>query len=515
MKSIRLENLRSLNDTGDIKVEGLTIIVGENSIGKSTIVRSLPLLKQSIETKTTTPFLWFGEYTDFGSFKNSLNKKSKDGRIVFDFKFRIPRVAGIRMRYIYDDKLFSDDVKHEDIELALYVKGEAKIDYIDEINMKILDNIIQIKISKAGKVINANINEQDVTEFMKDYIFLNSAIGIIPELYIKENNRLYPYYYNRKDGSFYEKLVGLIKESVRKNTKKDRIEQIINSFKITYKNKFENDLLTNRSKIALASWNDFLNDSTNIDEINIIHNIFIGYLLPMILESSSDYLNNFLKNIYYIAPLRANAQRYYRNQNLAVDSVDFQGMNLPMILANLSPHEKERFSEWVNDNFGFGVSIEMSEGHISLNIKRGDELDNMVDCGFGYSQLLPIITQIWLMINKRRVRQRRFDDDSNNVTLIIEQPELHLHPKMQGKLVDIFAKCIGVEEKKINIIIETHSETIINRIGDLISENHLSREETNLYVLSRRGEKVVVEEGKYDVDGILENWPIDFFNVED
>ena len=93
--------------------------------------------------------------------------------------------------------------------------------------------------------------------------------------------------------------------------------------------------------------------------------------------------------------------------------------------------------------------------------------------------------------------------------------ELHLHPKMQGNLIDLFVKCINLKSTNINIIIETHSETIVNRIGYLIYSNKISKDNINVYLLKKKTNGVIVDQGYYDENGILENWPIDFFNAEE
>ena len=69
MIKLRIRNLRSLEDTGPIELRPLTLLVGKNSSGKSTLLRVLPLLRQSIEVDTAGPLLWFGRYVDFGSFR--------------------------------------------------------------------------------------------------------------------------------------------------------------------------------------------------------------------------------------------------------------------------------------------------------------------------------------------------------------------------------------------------------------------------------------------------------------
>ena len=75
LKNIGIKRLRSLWDTDLIKIAPLTILVGKNSCGKSTWLRSFPLLSQTLQTDTNEPILWYDRNKDdFGIFEESLSK---------------------------------------------------------------------------------------------------------------------------------------------------------------------------------------------------------------------------------------------------------------------------------------------------------------------------------------------------------------------------------------------------------------------------------------------------------
>ena len=69
MLSIGVQNLRSLYNIDEIEIKPITVLLGKNSAGKSTFLRMFPLLKQSIEERTSEPILWYGDYVDFGDFE--------------------------------------------------------------------------------------------------------------------------------------------------------------------------------------------------------------------------------------------------------------------------------------------------------------------------------------------------------------------------------------------------------------------------------------------------------------
>ena len=65
MKSIRIQNLKSIVDSGNIELNNMTVVIGKNSSGKSTLLRVFPLLKQSMTKRLSSPILWYGDYVDF------------------------------------------------------------------------------------------------------------------------------------------------------------------------------------------------------------------------------------------------------------------------------------------------------------------------------------------------------------------------------------------------------------------------------------------------------------------
>lgn len=94
MKKIRIQNVRSLQDTGMVPMAEIILLVGENSSGKSTFLRLFPLIRQSISKRTDGPLLWAGDvddYVDFGSFSEAV---TNDGAncISLHFAFELPHM---------------------------------------------------------------------------------------------------------------------------------------------------------------------------------------------------------------------------------------------------------------------------------------------------------------------------------------------------------------------------------------------------------------------------------------
>ena len=101
------------------------------------------------------------------------------------------------------------------------------------------------------------------------------------------------------------------------------------------------------------------------------------------------------------------------------------------------------------------------------------------------------------------------------IVFAIEQPELHLHPELQARLIDVIAKIAKNKKDKIQFLLETHSETKINRLGNLVYKNKISEENINIVIFEKKEEETKVEISRFNKDGYLENWPIGFFAVDD
>ena len=141
------------------------------------------------------------------------------------------------------------------------------------------------------------------------------------------------------------------------------------------------------------------------------------------------------KNINYVSPLRAYPQRYYlldeANINTTLNTQS--GTSLAEVLKK-NTQVNSRVNAWLK-KFGLRVTVKEFKDIIH-NIKiNQNNLDlDITDVGFGISQVLPILVQGFM---------------SNNKSLtLIEQPEIHLHPKMQADLADLFIDILKLAADK-------------------------------------------------------------------
>ena len=239
-----------------------------------------------------------------------------------------------------------------------------------------------------------------------------------------------------------------------------------------------------------------------------------------LLEILEDEFTNYFRGVGYIGPARAAGERFYRKQELEVSEISSDGRNFPMFLASLTPTRLSHFSEWVKNIFGYGIELGSSGGHISINLRAGSRSVNVTDTGYGVSQILPVLGMIWWAGIRRSDRHSSLRGANTTQTLAIEQPELHLHPAHQAKLADVFSGAIrqgkgDPRRADVRLVVETHSEALINRLGELIEDGKISHDDVQIVIFSAEDDinsPTDVSLAQFDEGGVLNNWPFGFFN---
>lgn len=122
---------------------------------------------------------------------------------------------------------------------------------------------------------------------------------------------------------------------------------------------------------------------------------------------------------------------------------------------------------------------------------------NLSDVGFGVSQILPIIVQGFYA-----------DDDS---LILIEQPEIHLHPKLQAEMGNLL---VEIAKSGKQLIIETHSEHLLLRLQRLVAEGRLSNDNLAIYYFKYGSAGTKIQRISIDKFGQFENWPKGFFEED-
>ena len=126
--------------------------------------------------------------------------------------------------------------------------------------------------------------------------------------------------------------------------------------------------------------------------------------------------------------------------------------------------------------------------------KDGPEV-RLTDVGFGVSQVLPVLILCHYA--------------PKGSILILEQPEAHLHPKVQSELADVLIDV--VKNRNIQIILESHSAHLLHRLQRRIAEEQMSADDTAFYFCQINDGTSEIERLKVDEYGNIRNWPQNFF----
>ena len=489
MDEIRIENLRSLCDTGYIKLKNINVFLGQNSSGKSTFVRTFPLLKQGNQQKTKSGVLWYGPYVDFGSFKEAIHDSKSATSDTINFTFVMNKLKVLPENFHFYSKRASykknTTINPGRVEVTAKIAKDNV--QLSEYILKIKKHIITIVVSNGINLEKFLVDGIDFTSKANHCYTFYLHYGILPILLPAELTD--------------ESALDI---DIQKDLTKDLDNLGISGKKFEHLN-FQSCTDANTLSAELEIPIDIISESILLKASRYLT---IRYL-PVIWDAVRDCINDSAGSVQYVTPIRASAERYYRMQGLSVEELDPQGTNLAMFLHSLSTREAKEFSDWTQKHMGFAVLSKGSEGHVSIVISEKDKKQvNMADTGFGFSQVVPILAQIW--------KSTRQDNRSKGISFyVVEQPELHLHPKMQAKLADILISAIKQgQNKKIKLVIETHSETFINQLGKAIDKSLITPEDVGIYLFDKNESdgKTTITESSFDSQGFLTKWPYGFFD---
>ncbi len=122
----------------------------------------------------------------------------------------------------------------------------------------------------------------------------------------------------------------------------------------------------------------------------------------------------------------------------------------------------------------------------------------LTDVGFGVSQILPVLV-LCLFVPE-------------GSTVLLEQPEIHLHPSVQSGLADIMID--AWKRRRVQIIVESHSEHLLRRLQRRIAEEEVTTDDVGLYFCHLGNRRSELRTLDLDVFGNITNWPQDFFGDE-
>lgn len=532
-----VRNLRSLRDTGWIEIRPITILVGKNSAGKSSLARVFPLLKQSAERRKQAPLLWYGRLVDFGSFADAVSSFANPSEI--EVKLRFDCDALYLSRFVFESRN-PPIPAHGQIDATLtLVEGSDGRTQLRRLALNVFGVEVEASFGgPEGGYLRVAGEEPHVPTDGK-LVWIQGVILPQLRMFLSENSKTVsdedfaaP---KRKLRLGENEVVSAVSHFVHGNTNLERKLEIAEKLPLT-----RLDML-HRACTELSGVPDYwrtkiANAAATDDQIKALQKALVVYKLDALLMELDENLAAFCSGISYLEPLRATAQRYYRREEVSVDELDPKGLNTAFFVHGLTNRDRDSLNEWLLSTFGFQLSVKPERGHLALQIQvegGGGVGRNMADVGLGYSQLAPVAIQLWAAkqakrsipsVNRPRVSSypRRLEQTGSLV--VVEQPELHLHPAFQSKLADVFASFVAgggnsqassTARPLLRVVAETHSANLVGRLGELVGAEKIPADSISILVFEPEPDvqgATQIRVAKFDSHGVLMNWPIGFFD---
>jgi len=213
-------------------------------------------------------------------------------------------------------------------------------------------------------------------------------------------------------------------------------------------------------------------------------------------------LSSFLDRLRYIGPLR----QVHREVTISEEKPESVGPDARYLIPFLRNRSDvvERINQWLAErDLASRVEVrETSRGSgrwaVYLYEQEGSRPINLADTGFGYSQLIPVLAELY--------------GAPEGSLILVEQPELHLNPRLAVWIGDALISAI---EQGKTVLVETHSEHIVLRLRRRIAEGMLSPKQVALYFVHREGGQSHLT--RIDLDEMgqpVEEWPRDFWGED-
>ena len=245
----------------------------------------------------------------------------------------------------------------------------------------------------------------------------------------------------------------------------------------------------------------------------------IRFQNTMILNSLANQYEQMIDNIYYLGPLREYPQRVYIWGGASPDDVGQRGERiidallaatarggLQYKVGDVEPLTslQEVVAYWLKE-LRLIESFEIREIAPGTNLYQAwvkrDKCSAEVlltDVGFGVSQVLPVVVLLAYV--------------PEGSIVLLEQPEIHLHPSVQSGLADYILW--ASRQRNIQVIVESHSEHLLRRFQRRVAEGATSSQDVKLCFTSMDKSTAVLNDLQLNKWGEIKNWPNNFFGDE-
>jgi hypothetical protein len=455
ISQLRWENFRAFKDTGWLDLRPITILIGANNSGKSSILAPLLMLKQTLRSpRSRTPLVLRGDLINAGSFSDISYLHHLEGNVSFGFTMHAQR-----------------SLPDELPELGVLPPGNVRITFQ--------------AASSPGVV---NLDRYEVEDLAGRDMLVRAKRA--SKRYSIEK---FAWAASQQNGQ--AEAANKSDQAARRGIRYSRPHHFL----------FNSDaILRDAVPVSAASLHSRRGSKReDVVTFDVTEVTLSSYVVryTAVVEYVQDHVTSFLRNVVYLGPLREDPKRLYQVSGDPPSDVGVRGQfSAEMILRALNTELYPEVNRWLH-NFGLKGSLEcerLTDTAFSLNLRPDDGAapTNFADVGFGFSQILPLIVQ-----------GLAADDDT---LLITEQPEIHLNPRLQSRLAEFL---VEIANKGVSILAETHSEHLILGIRRLVAEQHIKASDVAIYYVENDGQASKARLVELHKNGHIEDrdWPRGFF----
>jgi predicted ATPase len=453
-KLLRIKNFRSLEDV-ELEIRPLTFLFGKNGSGKSSVLKAIKLLGENtlpLEYNKSTKYD-FKEF-NLGNFREIVTKNDSSRKIEMEFSVLEKPFAN----WVEDQKRSSPEKRTEMI--STY--------------QKILDNK-----SFSGKTFRVQFGDDpqgiNLKQFEFGYVYANEA----PIIYSYSFNDL-------------TKGKDILFDSTNEELSRTDVVRDIFTWLLRYwgdeMNLFYRDWGTGHPDDPITEIERIADDAKLEEDIK-----------SLLFELYKDFLLNFLEDIISVF-----SKRYFSTSRLKpyfryfLNYSKFEDNEYYGLLNKLSDdHELSGSINKIVKELDLAKEIKVEKhGEVGklILVSESNSTCNFAEANSGIQRSLPIIA---------------FNELYEKINILLEQPEIELHPKLQCQLIEYLSK------GKNNYIIETHSEHIIRKIQVMIANGDLKEEKVAVYYFDKdksTGTTSIKEMELEDNGFFKEPWPDGFFD---
>lgn len=562
---ITIQNFKGIRDPVKLKFRPITLLFGANSAGKSTILHALHYAREVFERQNldADETIAGGKYIDLGGYKRLVHRDEDEScfnpdtliclRIdvqitEHDLKSFYPDIDGLIARTLADTGRYRDDLQSSFEDITWLSDFRFASLFTD-----IKSTSVELEIGWSKTLSRPFVS--------KNTIFFNDEPFIVLEAN-EQNRGVAARFPTSNEGSTLgHRCLRRASEHYRERGElpldDSSLLQILldNCDDLLSFQKYQIDLddledalpplddVLFFSPAAISPNGDPEHDFRHAFHINLSQEIVIA--LSQYIIGPCKLIRECLKEFRYLGPLRETPPRNYAPPRFHDPARWASGLGAWDVLNAASDELVEEVGSWLGDDdkLRSGCAIQrrnsvsfdyshplirkMISGHAfdeveadwSLDLSQTETVSRIVvvsdagielhphEVGIGISQVVPVIVTAL--------------DDADRL-LAIEQPELHIHPRLQAEIADLFIEAI--HQNKHRFIIETHSEHLILRLLRRIRETEKDKAPPNrtlrtddiaIYYLKQTEGTSQALQIDVDVKGeFIQPWPDDFFDID-